>query len=214
MLNEADRKFLDKSFLSKFEISDAHKQLVMEKSLIKTFKKDEIIYTKDGCKGFIVVKSGNIRAYIASSNFKEITVFSLKDNESCVLCSSCVKKNFEIEINLQVYEDTEVVLIPIDSYKILRDIYPEIMSFTLNLISTRFASVITVMEQALFLPLVERIKNFLEQNSTDSSIKITHEQLANHIGSAREAVSRVLKEMEKEGQIEQKRGVITLRHAV
>ena len=211
MLDQSDIKFLNEKFLSQFEISDEDKKFIYQKSVSKTFRKDEIIYTKDGCKGFIVLKSGNLRAYIASSNFKEITVFNLQESESCVLCSSCVKKSFEIEINLEAYEDTDIILIPIDSYKILRDKYPEVMSYTLNLISARFASVINVMEQALFLPLVERIRNFLSRNGEDADIKITHEQLANHIGSAREAVSRVLKEMEKEGEIVQKRGVITLK---
>lgn len=211
MLNEEDSKFLDDNFLSQFEICEDDKKIIFQRSIVKTFRKDEIIYTKDGCKGFIMLKNGNLRAYIASSNFKEITVFSLNENECCILCSSCVKDSFEIEINLQAYEDTDVILIPVDTYKILRDKYPDVMNYTLSLVSTRFASVINVMEQALFSPLVERIRNFLSQNAKNSNIKITHEQLANHIGSAREAVSRVLKEMEKEGEIVQKRGVITFK---
>lgn len=210
MLSDNDKKFLEDQFFSKFNISDEDKKFITDRSTVKTFKADEIIYTKDGCKGFILLQNGNLRAYIASSNFKEMTVFHLKDNECCVLCASCVKDNFEIEINLQAYEDTNVILIPFDTYKALRDKYPDVMNYTLTLVSTRFASVINVMEQALFLPLVERIRNFLSQSSENSSVKITHEQLANHIGSAREAVSRVLKEMERDGEISQKRGVIFL----
>ena len=69
------------------------------------------------------------------------------------------------------------------------------------------------MEQALFLPLSARIMNFLSQsieNLNENFIKITHEELANHLGSAREAVSRVLKELERSGQITQSRGEIRL----
>ena len=61
------------------------------------------------------------------------------------------------------------------------------------------------------MPLAQRIINFLEQNGARRGLKITHEQIANHLGSAREAVSRVLKEMQKQGRIEQKRGVVTLK---
>ena len=69
------------------------------------------------------------------------------------------------------------------------------------------------MEQALFSPLSARIMNFLSQsieNLNENFIKITHEELANHLGSAREAVSRVLKELERSGQIMQSRGEIKL----
>ena len=69
------------------------------------------------------------------------------------------------------------------------------------------------MEQALFSPLSARIMNFLSQsieNLNENFIKITHEELANHLGSAREAVSRVLKELERSGQITQSRGEIRL----
>ena len=67
-----------------------------------------------------------------------------------------------------------------------------------------------VMEQALFSSLRDRILSFLKENSVNGSIMVTHEELASHLGSAREAVSRILKEMESDGLISRKRGVITI----
>ena len=104
-----------------------------------------------------------------------------------------------------------MILIPKKLFKRLRESYPQVANHALELVAGRFSVVINVMEQALFMPLAQRIINFLEQNGACRGLKITHEQIANHLGSAREAVSRVLKEMQKQGRIEQKRGVVTLK---
>ena len=62
-----------------------------------------------------------------------------------------------------------------------------------------------------FLPLVVRVRELLRQKAVNQNVKITHEAIANHLGSAREAISRILKEMEKNGEIEQSRGQIRLK---
>lgn len=210
MLSDEFQKILYGEFLSKFDISSEDRRLLLQNAVIKTFKKGEIIYPKDGCYGYAIVTSGEIRGYISTSNFKEITVFNLKNGDSCILCAFCSLGLSQLELNLQIMQDTQIILIPKPFYKQLRERYPQVANHTLELISRRFSSVMNAMEQALFTPLTGRIMKFLEQNGAQNELKITHEQIANHLGSAREAVSRVLKELENKGAIKQKRGVITL----
>ena len=198
--NELENVLIER-FLSKFSLSGEDERAVLEGAVLKSFKKDETIYTKDGCQGYAILACGRMRGFVSTSNFKEITVFSLRQGDSCMLCAFCSFGALQVEINLQIEEDTQMILIPKKLFKRLRESYPQVANHAL----------INVMEQALFMPLAQRIINFLEQNGACRGLKITHEQIANHLGSAREAVSRVLKEMQKQGRIEQKRGVVTLK---
>ena len=128
-----------------------------------------------------------------------------------MLCGFCSLGVLQAEINLQIEDDVRMILIPREIFKRLRENYPQVANHALELMATRFSSAITAMDQTLFLPLARRIINFLEQNGAKNGLKITHEQIANDIASAREAVSRALKEMQKKGLVELKRGVVTLR---
>lgn len=210
MLSKEDRQILDNEFINRFDISPSDAKIVYESAVAKKLKKDTLIYTKDQNCGFIIVKSGVLRAFITSQNLKEITIFKLKSGDNCVICSSCTMSSFETEITLSIEEDVEAILIPIQIFKALKDSYTGVLNHALSLVSARFAAAISVMEQALFAPLVNRVRNFLLENAQDGEITITHEQVANHLGSAREAISRILKEMEKHGEISQKRGKISI----
>lgn len=210
MLSKEDKKILDEEFIERFEISPNDAKIIHENAVAKKLKKGALIYTKDENCGYIIVKGGVLRAFITSQNLKEITIFKLKGGDNCVICSSCTMSSFDTEITISIEEDVEAILIPIHIFKNIKDNYNSVLNHALSLLSARFASAITAMEQALFAPLVSRVKNFLVQNAKDGEVSITHEQLANHLGSAREAVSRILKEMEKSGAISQKRGKIYL----
>lgn len=210
MLSKEDKKILDDEFINRFEISPTDAKKIYESAVAKRLKKGALIYSKDENCGYIIVKSGVLRAFITSQNLKEITIFKLESGDNCVICSSCTMSSFDTEITLSIQEDVEAILIPIQIFKDIKSSYASVLNHALSLISARFAAAISVMEQALFAPLVSRVKNFLMENSKNGEIAITHEELANHLGSAREAVSRILKEMEKSKAISQKRGKIYL----
>ena len=202
---------LKQRFTSKFTLSAQDEEAVLKNATLKSFKKGERIYPKDGCLGYAIIISGRARGLVSTSNFKEITVFNLQDGDSCMLCGFCSLGALQAEINLQIEDDVRMILIPREIFKRLRENYPQVANHALELMATRFSSAITAMDQTLFLPLARRIINFLEQNGAKNGLKITHEQIANDIASAREAVSRALKEMQKKGLVELKRGVVTLR---
>lgn len=210
MLNGVDLKYLHENFIDKFNFSKGDIELIEKNAISKILNKNELIYLKSDCYGYILVKNGSLRAYISSSTLKEITIFNIKTGEQCILCDSCFMSNFATDINLQVELNTEIILIPPFVFKKLKDKYIDLVNYILALVSKRFSSSVSLMEQAIFLPLIDRIRNFLHQNEQGGIIKVTHEELANNIGSAREAVSRILKEMENSGEITQSRGLIKL----
>ena len=206
MLSKEDLKILHSRFIDKFDMSEDDIKMLEKECVAKTLNDGELTYFNHECLGYIIVKSGLLRAYISSENFKEITVFMLNDNENCILCDSCYMGEFKTKINLQVKERSEILLIPDE----IKGKYLDVTNHILSLVAKRFAQSIKVMEQALFSSLRDRILSFLKENSVNGSIMVTHEELASHLGSAREAVSRILKEMESEKLISRKRGVISV----
>lgn len=195
-------------FVNRFLLSQEDINLLHKNTITKTFIKNTEINNE--CLGFIKVIRGELRAYILTENAKEITIFTLKENDECIICSQCNLNSMSYDIFIQSTENTQISIIPADFFAYLKSKYPQINDFALNLIVKRFNTLIKVLEQALFTPLVQRICNFLKENAKNNLIKITHEELANHLGSAREAVSRILKELEKEGKIKLNRKEILL----
>lgn len=210
MLKKDDKEILYEKFIDRFALSKSDEALLEKRVTCKSLKKDELIYFKYDCLGYVILKSGKLRAYISAESLKEITIFTLNSGESCILCDSCVMENFQTQITLQAQEDVQMLIIPIEIFKDLKEKYPLVANYALELISKKFAITVGVMEQALFSSLKQRVCSFLKKNHQDGGISITHEELANHLGSAREAISRVLKELKKEGVIAQVRGKITL----
>ncbi|MCX2717045.1 Crp/Fnr family transcriptional regulator [Helicobacter sp. MIT 21-1697] len=176
-------------------------QALMQRTLFKRFAPHTLINQKETCLGFILVLSGGLRAYIMSENAKEITLFTLKENDICLLCSHCALHSINYDILLESSQATEVLLVPQELFSSLKDTYPALSNFALTIISKRLSQTISTLEQALFKPLVERIREFLHENAHNKEIRISHEEIANHLGSSREVISRILKEMENKGEI-------------
>ena len=174
---------------------------IVQQAYFKSFAPNTLINQNENCLGFIYVFSGALRAYIMGENAKEITLFNLKENDYCLLCSHCALHSIHYDILLESSQNTEVLIVPHQLFSRLKDTYPTLSNFTLTLISKRLSQTISTLEQALFKPLVERIREFLYENAHNGEILISHEEIANHLGSSREVISRILKEMEKRGEI-------------
>ncbi|MBX1886132.1 Crp/Fnr family transcriptional regulator [Campylobacter peloridis] len=196
------------NFLSRFDLEKQDFDFLQKNIQIKNIEKN--FKVNDECLGFVKVLKGELRAFILTPNAKEITLFHLKENDECIICSECNVDSISYDVFIQSSQDTSIAIIPANIFKTLKDKYPKINNYVLSLITKRFNTLVKVLEQALFSPLSFRVCEFLKENATNNTLKITHEALANHLGSAREVVSRILKELEKEGKIKIQRGKITL----
>ena len=210
MLDTGEMTFLRENFCDKFNFSQSDLSLIFNNAYKKNLRKNQIIYAGDDCLGMVFVKDGLLRAFI-STRGKEMTVFGIKSGECCMICDTCKFAESQNRVSVEASEACELIIIPPNIFRILKEKYKDVLNFTLEIVAKRFSQVINASEQAIFLPLNERIMGFLRENMDEGNeIKITHEELANHIGSAREAVSRVLKEAEKAGKIELGRGFIKI----
>lgn len=209
MLNQADENLLKDKF-SQFDLSKNDLETIIKNASYLKCQKGQILYPNGAnCYGFVIVKYGKIRAFVQDLG-KEITIFNLNPGDECVLCMPCINQNLQFEINLEVKENLEMILIDSKIFSQIKQKYQKLTNYLLNLISKRFAMSMNIMQTALFTPLSKRILDFIYKNAKNGVLKTTHETIASELGTAREVVSRILKDMEKNGEIYLTRGKITI----
>ena len=149
------------------------------------------------------VLSGEIRTYLFSEEGREVTLFRLYSSDLCVLSASCVISQITFETQMIAQQNTKVLIIPVDVIVALREKNIHFRCFLYELATKRFSDVMWAMQQILFKGLDRRLAGFLlaEAEHTDSNvIHMTHEQIAQHISSAREAVARMFKHFAEDGE--------------
>ena len=119
-------------------------------------------------------------------------------------------KNINFDIYLECEEDTEIILIPTEKYKDILDSSKTISNYINNILSSRFSDMMWIFEQFVFHSLDKRLANYLLDQEHDNNVNVTHEKIANDLGSAREVISRMLKFFENEKIIQLSRNKIII----
>lgn len=204
-MEQSDRKLLGEILPFWDKLKESEKNQIIEHTILSTYKDGQNIHGGyEDCTGVVAVKSGRIRAYLLSEEGKEVTLYRLLEQDVCLLSASCIMKNISFDIYMDAEGPTELFVVNSAVYdKIAKD-NPAVGSFMTELISMRFSEAMWVMEQILFMKLDRRLAMFLleQANLEDGdTITLTHEQIAGHMGSAREVISRMLKYFSNEGII-------------
>ncbi len=195
------------------KLSDEQKSYLSERIRIKTFKSGERIHDASDCLGFLVVVSGRLRAYAISEEGKELTLYRLLEYDACLFSASCAINSLNFDVMVYAETDAEAVYIPSDVYKRLLNESLVVANYTNELMASRLSDIMQVMDQIVNKRMDSRIANFLLEESVleeSATLKLTHSQIANHLGSAREVASRILKLFESDGAIELGRGEIRI----
>ena len=165
------------------------------------------------CLGMLLVKSGQLRAYILSEEGREVTICRFFEMDICLFSAACVMPNMQFNIIVEAEKDSEIWVIPACLYKNLMDESLAIANYSRDLITNHFSDVMWLMEQIMWKSFDKRLAAFLleESNLEDSDcLKITHEKIANHMGTAREVVTRMLRYFQNEGMVKLTRGAVEL----
>ena len=195
-------------------LTDSEKELVRQNAVIRLYKKGTRVYSSEQeCLGMLFVMQGEMRTYLLSEEGREVTLFRIYPNDLCVLSASCVISQISFDTQMSAQKDTEALIIPPNIVLFLKEKNLSVRCFLYELATKRFSDVMWAMQQILFKRLDQRLALFLMQESqrlgTDT-IHMTHEQIAQQISSAREAVARMLKQFSEDGLVELKRGAIRL----
>ena len=188
-------------------------ELMAQSVSFRNVQKGEIIHSGDDCAGLYLIKSGQLRSYILSDEGREITVYRLFDRDICLFSASCMISSIQFEITIEAEKDTQLWLIPVYVYKNIMESSAPVANFTNELMASRFTDVMWLIEQILWKSMDKRVAAFLlEEMSIEESkvLKITHEDIANHIGTHREVVTRMLKYFQNEDMVLLSRGTIEI----
>lgn len=197
-------------------LSQAEKETLSQSASVRDYKKNETIHTAElECIGVLIVKSGMLRIFLVSEEGREVTLYRVGEGEVCVLSAACVLQTIEFDIHIDAVTDTSLVCVsaPVFSQLMRENIYAE--AFAYKMAAQRFSDVMWTMQQILFMRFDQRLAVFLLDESAARAcltLKVTHEQIAKLIGSAREVVTRMLHYFAGEGWVSLSRGKITIQN--
>ena len=185
-------------------ITDTDRETFLRSSQYVRYPAGTNIHDGNECTGVILIKSGSLRLYLLSDEGKEVTLYRLFPGELCIFSASCVLDSITFDVFIDAEEDSECVIVGGCIYEDINRRIPDVKIFTYESALTRFSDVMWVMQQILFMSMDKRLAIFLLDESAKNksdTIKLTHEQIAKYMGSAREVVSRMLKYFSTEGII-------------
>ena len=165
------------------------------------------------CLGLVVMKSGQLRAYILSADGREITIGRLFDYDVSLLSASCVMPDMQFNVMIDAEKDSEFWSIPACLFKNLVDESLAVSNYARNLLSGNFSELMWLMEQIMWKSFDKRLAAFLleeQQLEGNSLLTITHEKIAGHLGTAREVVTRMLRYFQSEGMVKLSRGTVEI----
>lgn len=181
---------------------------------LRSAPKGTVLHNGDmDCTGLLLVKSGQLRAYILSDEGREITLYRLFDRDMCLFSASCMMRSIQFDITIQAEKDTELWVIPAEIYKQVMDESAPLSNFTGEVMAARFSDVMWLIEQILWKSFDKRLAAFLlEETAIEGThtLRITHELIGNHMGNPREVVTRMLRYFQSEGMVKLSRGTVEI----
>lgn len=194
------------------KLNPAQQQLLTQTIVPKTLGKGAVLHDGSAdCAGLVLIKSGQLRAYILSEDGREITLYRLLDQDICLFSASCVMRSVQFEIMIAAEKESEVYIIPPYIFKKVMDESAPLANYVNELMATRFSEVMWLIEQIMWKSVDKRLAGFLLEESTlenSDVLKLTHEAIANHLGTAREVVTRMLRYFQNEGLVKLTRGTV------
>lgn len=183
-------------------------------SVAKIIPKGQFIAMEgEDCNYLPIVKSGIVRVYKLSPNGNEITLYRINPGESCILTISCLLSEKKFPAIAFTESETEVLIIDSRNIKSWINKYEIWRKFIFNYMSSTIFKVLALLESSAFNRTESRLIDFLINESIEqgTTISFTHQKIASELGTSREVVSRILKDLEARKLLHLSRGSIQIR---
>lgn len=195
-------------------LTDSQEEFLVSESSLVSYNKNQVVHSSESeCVGMLSVLSGSLRVYLSSEEGREITLYRIHAGETCIMGASCVLKSITFDIFIDAVEDTQVIQVPSSVINTIMNKNVYIECYAYKMAAERFSDIMWAVQQILFMSFDKRLAIFLLDEASAShsnEIRMTHEQIAKLMGSAREVVTRMLKYFSNEGYVELSRGTVTL----
>lgn len=196
------------------QLNSEQQRHIRDSVITRQVEKGTILHNGNmDCTGLLLIQSGQLRAYILSDEGREITIYRLFDRDMCLFSASCMMRSIQFEVTIEAEKDTRLWVIPSEVYKRVMEESAPVANYTNELMASRFSDVMWLMEQIMWKSLDKRVAAFLLEEASieeTNQLKITHEIIANHLGSHREVITRMLRYFQSEGMVKLSRGTVTL----
>lgn len=196
------------------QLASGQQETLIESTIRRATPKGTLLHSGSmDCTGLLLVQHGQLRAYILSEEGREITLYRLLEGDICLFSASCIMRSIQFEVMIEAEKDTELWIIPADSYKAVMDQSAPLANFTNDVMAGRFSDVMWLLEQILWKRFDQRLAGFLlEESALEGTdvLKITHETIGSHLGNPREVVTRMLRYFQNEGLVKLARGTVEI----
>jgi len=186
---------------------------ILNESTIKEFTKGtEILREQQYIKVLPIVVKGLIKVY-SRFNEKELLLYYIESEQSCVMTFYAALKNTPSKVFAITEEDSTVILLPIHLLSTLLKEYPNFNELFYNQFNLRYSELLETIGSLLLDRMDKRLYDHLKKKielTHNNSVKMSHSQIANELGTAREVITRVFKKLESDGKVIQKLGEIRI----
>ncbi|MCC5942323.1 MAG: Crp/Fnr family transcriptional regulator [Balneolaceae bacterium] len=187
---------------------------LMKLGTVKTFEKGDVLFQEESLIQTIpIIISGSVKVYRTDDDYKEILLYYLTEGETCIMSLFGGMYNETSKVKAVASEDSEILMLPVYKAGALMKTHPDWIDYIFSLYHQRFTELLDVVNAVAFKKLDVRLHDLISKKAEITGTKtlmITHEELANELGTARVVVSRLLKQMEKESLVKLGRNQITL----
>lgn len=208
----------DRILFSEFSSSQELVDQLYQNGIRKTYKEGDVILDENASiRSIPIVMKGLLKVIRTEEDGREILLYYIKTGESCIMSFLGGIHNEKSIVKAEVEEETEILFLPMDKVSFFIREYPEWLDYIFRLYHKRFEELLDIINAIAFKKVDERLMNLLSKKSEISQSKtiiITHEQLANELGTVRVVVSRLLKQLEDSGKLKLGRNKITLSDSI
>lgn len=199
------------------DVSDAVRTRIEASARLETLPARTQIFTEgDPCRVVPLLGEGALRVFMRGESGREITLYNVGPGETCLLTLVCAWSGARYAASAVTESDSRAVLVPVGDFRALWEDQPAVRAYVFQLMAERVLGLMALVDEVAFRRMDSRLAEYLAQQfgarpaSAARVLDVTHERIAAHLGSAREVISRLLKDLERLGAIELGRGQIRL----
>lgn len=205
---------LERDLLEHFPLFRQHQELVKdfvtEGQAAQLPRGHQIYWQGDACNAIAFLFTGAVRVYKCSENGREISLYEIVPGETCILNASCIIGRRGYPANAVTLSDCSALLIPAATFRQMMARHEPLRIFIYSLLGHRLTEIMELVEEIAFRRMDDRVTDYLLEKSSDGILRATHQTIANELGTSREVVTRLLRNLEIKGDISMSRNNITL----
>lgn len=200
--------------ITEFKSSPELREKLYKYSIQKKYEEGSVILNENRSINSIpIVMKGILKVIRTEEDGREILLYYIKEGESCIMSFLGGLHHETCKVRVEVEEDAEILFLPMEKVSLFIKEYPQWLDYIFRLYHKRFEELLEIVNAIAFKKVDDRLLTLLHKKAEltkSKNIQITHEQLANELGTARVVVSRLLKQLEENGSIQLGRNKITL----